>query len=120
MKPHLTDSQKALSGKLITSALAAPITNLLIATILNYVYIKSLSNIPADISFGLLMLAEFNFFLALLNFIPSLPFDSGSLLKNLLSDKPELYRYFIYLGNLLAWTIFFYACLEIDAKRHYH
>jgi len=100
------------TGHMAITAVAGPISNLVIATLLGRFVLRSLSGIPEEIVAVFIIL---NLFLAVFNMLPIPPLDGSRLLPLVLPERGrELYRQFEQFGFIILFALLFFLEGSLD------
>ena len=94
------------------TAVAGPASNVLLAALLGRLVLPSLSGIPEEIVFWVIVL---NLFLAVFNMLPIPPLDGSRLLPLILPERGrELYRQFEQFGFIILFVLLFFLEGSLD------
>jgi Zn-dependent protease len=94
------------------TAVAGPLSNVILATILGRLVFPSLSGIPEELVGDFIII---NLFLAVFNMLPIPPLDGSRLLPLVLPERGrELYRQFEQFGFIILFALLFFLEGSLD------
>jgi Zn-dependent protease len=100
------------TGHMAITAVAGPVSNVLLAAVLARVVLPNLSGIPEEIVFWVVVL---NLYLAVFNMLPIPPLDGSRLLPLVLPERGrQLYRQFEQFGFILLFALLFFLEGSLD------
>jgi len=100
------------TGHMAITAVAGPVSNVLLAALLARMVLPNLSGIPEEIVFWVVVL---NLYLAVFNMLPIPPLDGSRLLPLVLPERGrQLYRQFEQFGFILLFALLFFLEGSLD------
>jgi Zn-dependent protease len=100
------------TGHMAITAVAGPVSNVLLAALLARVVLPNLSGIPEEIVFWVVVL---NLYLAVFNMLPIPPLDGSRLLPLVLPERGrQLYRQFEQFGFIILFALLFFFEGSLD------
>jgi Zn-dependent protease len=100
------------TGHMAITAVAGPVSNVVLAALLARVVLPNLSGIPGEIVFWVVVV---NLYLAVFNMLPIPPLDGSRLLPLVLPERGrQLYRQFEQFGFILLFALLFFFEGSLD------
>ena len=100
------------TGHMAVTAVAGPVSNVLLAALLARLVLPSLSGVIEEIVFWVIVL---NLFLAVFNMLPIPPLDGSRLLPLVLPERGrEIYRQFEQFGFIILFALLFFLEGSLD------